>query len=182
MAVLVAMVGSSPGVLSWIHVLAAILAAISGITVGWKALARGARLSLPPIDETIPPPAEYSETWAQLCDRADNVIGGIIAMLPDDVKDEARKVPYLFEDVHRRNVRAIAPWGFTKISFPAGKSNHNGPIFLYLRTIEDVCGKSGEDFDGKIASTYLHELGHHFGWDEVDLVRHGLPSGRPPGR
>ncbi len=57
---------------------------------------------------------------------------------------------------------------------PGEVSEANGPIILYLLTIEDYCREEGVDFDAEVRLTYLHELGHHFGWDEDDLAERGL--------
>ena len=57
---------------------------------------------------------------------------------------------------------------------PGEVSVGNGPIVLYLATIEDFCVEEGEDFETEVRLTYLHELGHHFGWDEGDLEERGL--------
>jgi len=64
---------------------------------------------------------------------------------------------------------------------PGVKSDHNGPIVLFLKSIEAYCADENLDFEEKVRFTYLHELGHHFGWDEVDLARHSLPSARLDG-
>ena len=40
--------------------------------------------------------------------------------------------------------------------------------------IDEFCADEGEDFDDEVRLTYLHELGHHLGWDEGDLEARGL--------
>jgi predicted Zn-dependent protease with MMP-like domain len=171
------------GGLMWLRVIIGFLCVIAAVWGGTQAFLKGYRASPQKEEEPVTPPPEVpiSETWAQLCVRADKVIVGLIYMLPDDIKDEARKVPYLFKERLEKESDGYITLGNYHNFVPGRKSEYMGPIFLFLRSIEDVCAKSGEDFDAKVATTYLHELGHHFGWDEVDLVRHGLPSGRPPG-
>jgi predicted Zn-dependent protease with MMP-like domain len=41
-------------------------------------------------------------------------------------------------------------------------------------TIEEFCVEEGGDFTDEVRVTYLHELGHHLGWDEDDLEGRGL--------
>jgi predicted Zn-dependent protease with MMP-like domain len=47
-------------------------------------------------------------------------------------------------------------------------------ISLYLDNIWDYVEQDREAFVGEVAITYLHELGHYFGWDEDDLEARGL--------
>ena len=47
-------------------------------------------------------------------------------------------------------------------------------IFLYLDNIYDVAEGDMEVFKDEVRLTYLHELGHYFGWDEDDLEERGL--------
>ncbi len=126
----------------------------------------------------IPP---SSTDWDDLCSRANRIIGELIAQFPDDIASEAKTVPCLFKERAETESEGYRTLGRYHNFIPGHKSDYKGPIFLYLKTIEEVCAANGEDFETQIKTTYLHELGHHFGWDEVDLARHGLPSGRPPG-
>jgi predicted Zn-dependent protease with MMP-like domain len=50
----------------------------------------------------------------------------------------------------------------------------NGPIVLYLGAIQLYCEEEGVSFNDEVRVTYLHELGHHFGWDEDELAKRGL--------
>ena len=165
----------------WLNLIlgaAAILAVVSG---GLEAFIRGYRKSLPKEKATLPPPPPDSEDWDVLCSRANRVIEEIIAQLPSDIAIEAREVPYLFKERSEKESKGYRMLGSYHNFIPGHKSDYKGPIFLYLKSIEEVCAENKSDFDAEVRTTYLHELGHHFGWDEVDLVRHGLPSGRPPG-
>lgn len=178
----VAAVLSGRGAVSITEFVIAVVCVWAGVSGGWKAFRKGARLSLPPVQAPAPPLEEpITETWARLCVRADDVIKGLIFAFPADVKKEAELVPYLFREHAETERPGYRTLGRYHNFVPGRTSDHKGPIFLFLRSIAEFCAQSGEEFEAKVASTYLHELGHHFGWDEVDLVRHGLPSGRPPG-
>jgi predicted Zn-dependent protease with MMP-like domain len=47
-------------------------------------------------------------------------------------------------------------------------------ISLYLDNIWDFVEQDREAFLGEVSITYLHELGHFFGWDEDDLAARDL--------
>jgi predicted Zn-dependent protease with MMP-like domain len=47
-------------------------------------------------------------------------------------------------------------------------------IQLYLDNLWDFAEADEEVFREEVRTTYLHELGHYFGWDEDDLAARGL--------
>ena len=53
-------------------------------------------------------------------------------------------------------------------------SDSNGPIFLYIGTIYRMCLEEGLEFEEEVHRTYLHEFGHHIGWDEDDIAERDL--------
>jgi predicted Zn-dependent protease with MMP-like domain len=109
--------------------------------------------------------------WDELQARAQGVVEKTIAELPPDVRAEAQKVPCLFEPECEDDPEILGTYG----GFEEGTvSDANGPIILYLLAIEDYCLDEEADFDEEVRLTYLHELGHHFGWDEGDLEERGL--------
>ncbi len=168
-------------IISIIDGILSILFVVFGIYEGGKAFLRGYRKSSPKEktpDPAIPPPAQ---DWELLCSRARQVVDGLISQLPLDLATEANQVPCLFRERAEEESPGYRTLGTYHNFIPGRKSDHNGPIFLYLKSIEENCIENNKDFEEEISRVYLHELGHHFGWDEVDLVRHGLPSGRPPG-
>ena len=166
--------------LSWVQLIAGIAMILIGVSGGWQAFIRGYRRSLPKEKASDPLVLPATEDWVALCDRANRVIEEIISNLPSNIASEARQVPWLFKERAENESPGYRTLGHYHNFIPGHKSDYKGPIFLYLKTIEECCAEGAEDFDVKIRYVYLHELGHHFGWDEVDLVRHGLPSGRPP--
>jgi len=111
------------------------------------------------------------DPWESLRARAAHVVERTIAELPPDVLAEARKVPVLFEEESKTDPDILGTYGHFTLN-EIGEAN--GPITLYLLTINDFCDDEGEDFDDEVRLTYLHELGHHLGWDEGDLEARGL--------
>ena len=109
--------------------------------------------------------------WEQLKAEAQRVVEETIAELPPEIQAEAQKVPCLFEKVCKEDPELLGSYG----NFVPGEvSDANGPIVLYLVTLDDFCADEDADFDEEVRLTYLHELGHHLGWDEDDLEARGL--------
>ncbi len=109
--------------------------------------------------------------WEALKAKAAAVVEEAITALPEEIMAEARQVPVLFEKVCEDDPDILGTYGhFTPDEIGEAK----GPIILYLATIDDLCVEEGEDFAEEVRVTYLHELGHHLGWDEGDLEERGL--------
>ncbi|MCE0484606.1 MAG: metallopeptidase family protein [Methylacidiphilales bacterium] len=109
--------------------------------------------------------------WEELKAIAQKAIEATIAQFPSEIKEEAQKVPYLFEKECKDDPDLLGIYGHF---VPGEVSPANGPIVLYLGTIEGYCLNEGADFAEEVRLTYLHEFGHHLGWDEGDLEERGL--------
>jgi predicted Zn-dependent protease with MMP-like domain len=103
--------------------------------------------------------------------RAQRVIEATLAELPPEIQAEARGVPCLFQEWNEDDPELL---GIYSDFAPGEVSEANGPIILYLGAIEDYCADEGGDFEDEVRLTFLHELGHHFGWDEGELEERGL--------
>lgn len=55
-----------------------------------------------------------------------------------------------------------------------GGMDASGVIALYLGAIAWYCEDEGLDYADEVRTTFLHELGHHFGWDEEAVEERGL--------
>ena len=109
--------------------------------------------------------------WEALKAQAQKIIESTLAELPTEILDAARKVPVLFEPESKTDPDILGTYGHFTLH-EMGEAN--GPIVLYLAAIEDYCAEEGGEFAAEVRLTYLHELGHHFGWDEDDLEARGL--------
>ena len=109
--------------------------------------------------------------WRDLLVRAQAVVEEVMEELPPEILAEAKKVPCLFEE---RNAEDRDLMGIYGDFAPGEVSNANGPIVLYLAAIDEFCDDDGSVYEDEVRLTYLHELGHHFGWDEGDLEERGL--------
>ncbi len=109
--------------------------------------------------------------WESLKSWAEEVVGQTLSELPSEVRDEAQKVPVLYEEHCGEDPEILGTYShFT----PNEVGEANGPIILFLGTIDELCAEEGDSFAAEVRLTYLHELGHHLGWDEDDLEARGL--------
>jgi predicted Zn-dependent protease with MMP-like domain len=111
--------------------------------------------------------------WEELFGMADRTVHNTIAGLPPDLRAEAEKVPCVMK---RWPATPYSAWILGHyFGFQRGLlSEYNGPIILYLGAIHRYCTERGLDFEQQVRVTYLHEFGHHLGWDEGELERRGL--------
>jgi predicted Zn-dependent protease with MMP-like domain len=109
--------------------------------------------------------------WDELERIAQGVVDQILTELPEEIRETAREVPCLFQEYSDDDSDLLGVYGEFE---PGEVSSANGPIILYLAAIDEFCNEEGEDFADQVRVTYLHELGHHFGWDEGDLEERGL--------
>jgi predicted Zn-dependent protease with MMP-like domain len=125
-------------------------------------------------DMPADPETEFSSwgaPWEELTARAQRAVDEAQAELPDDVRATALEVPTLFEEWHPSRE------GVLGVYYNQGTpdvSTRRGPIVLYLRAIESWCRRARRDFDEQVRGTYLHELGHHVGWNEGQVQERGL--------
>jgi predicted Zn-dependent protease with MMP-like domain len=110
-------------------------------------------------------------TWPQLLGAAERVVGEAIAELPSDIQAEAQKVPVIYQPFCEEDPEILGRYGHFELD---AVSPANGPIVLYLETIEDFARDEDSTFADEVRITYLHELGHHLGWGEEDLEARGL--------
>jgi predicted Zn-dependent protease with MMP-like domain len=126
-------------------------------------------------DSNLPAPVRAADpAWQALTDRADGVVQAAIAELPDDVRAEAESVPVLFEERSENDKPGRVILGIYRGFVANHVSARKGPIVLYLRSIEAFSGSTTAGFDEQVRKTFLHELGHHLGWGEVDVRARGL--------
>jgi predicted Zn-dependent protease with MMP-like domain len=109
--------------------------------------------------------------WEKLKAQAQDVVDQTISELPPEIAAKAQKVPLLFETESATDPDILGIYNNFELD---EVSASNGPIILYLATIEDYCMEEGSNFAVEVRLTYLHELGHHLGWDEDDLEARGL--------
>ena len=103
-----------------------------------------------------------------------------LAALPAPLREQARKLPILFE---LQPTRALQSEGiepdtlglFTGPEFADEEHVTLPPqIILFLENIWDDAEGDDAFFREEVRTTFLHELGHYLGLDEDELAERGL--------
>ena len=121
-------------------------------------------------------------TLAQRIAASTKEVEATIRRLPEPVREFARKIPVHYE---ARPPAHIIAEGFPEDILGLFDGSAHGEeisqdqpmppqISLYLDNIWDFVEQDREAFLGEVSITYLHELGHFFGWDEDDLAARDL--------
>jgi predicted Zn-dependent protease with MMP-like domain len=120
--------------------------------------------------------------WTSRLEIARDEVRQTVRRLPEPLRVRARALPLTCE--HRPSVElqedGIAPdtlglfvgeeladTGATLVPMPA-------QIILFLDNIWDYVEGHEESYRDEVRTTYLHELGHYLGLDELDLDKRGL--------
>lgn len=102
-----------------------------------------------------------------------------LAELPESLADRARAVPVVFASVPPDEPGLdddLLGLFVGDAVFASGESLDPTVtrIELYLENIWIFCERNPSLFVEEVRITFLHELGHYFGWDEDDLAERGL--------
>jgi predicted Zn-dependent protease with MMP-like domain len=119
----------------------------------------------------------------------DQVLEEILDGLPDDVRELLDEIPLIVEDEPSPEVLKdmgirLRPgelpdlcgmhWGTPlperSVSDPVGNPDR---ILMFRGPIRRLSGGSGRQLKRQIRITLLHEIGHHFGFDEEELEELG---------
>ena len=118
----------------------------------------------------------------RLTQFAADTVGAAQRKLPPELRTLARGVPVHYEALPAADVVAE---GFPDdiLGLFTGSAHgmelaHDNPappqILLYLENLWDFAEGDLDIFREEVRLTYLHELGHYFGWDEDELAARGL--------
>jgi len=111
--------------------------------------------------------------WEDLAERH---VAEIQRTLPEPIRARATEVPVFF-------IRAIDGKGGASLGIFEGYSLMEGPptrpdemprITLFIDTLAQAANYRRTVFLREVRITYLHELGHFFGWDEEQIANVGL--------
>lgn len=118
---------------------------------------------------------------ARLAEMADEVVDGVQRKLPDEIREIARALPVHCESQPDASVLAE---GFPSdiLGLFEGTAHGEEPsdyplpphIILYVENLWDYAEQDPGTFRAEVRLTYLHELGHYFGWDEDEVAARGL--------
>ena len=121
-----------------------------------------------------------SERFKQLQAEAQAVVEETIAALPKPIRQRAAGLPVSYD---ARPQQWLIDDGFDPDTLglfigSAWAETEADPlppqIVLFLENIWDFAEGDDEIFREEIRTTYLHELGHYLGLDEIDLGERGL--------
>jgi predicted Zn-dependent protease with MMP-like domain len=113
---------------------------------------------------------------------AQTEVGATIARLPARLRRHAERLPVTYEACPNQ---AIIADGYDPdllglfVGKPFDEEESGGvdlpaQIILFLECLWEFSEEDEEIFIDEVATTYLHELGHYLGLDEIDLEERGL--------
>ena len=125
---------------------------------------------------------ERPPIFARLSRDAQHEIERVQTGLPQDLREEAAKVPVVFE---MRAERALLEAGETEDDLlglfvgeaydeTAGDTPVPPQIYLFLANIWDYAEGDQRVYLREVRKTYLHELGHFLGLGESELEDRGM--------
>lgn len=114
---------------------------------------------------------------------ARQVVESVQKRLPAEVRAAADQVPVCYESMPNSDILA-EDWEPDLLGLFVGHE-HGGElrsdeaplppqILLFLENIWDYVDGDESVYRDEVRLTYLHELGHYFGWDEDEIARRGL--------
>lgn len=121
-------------------------------------------------------------TIEQRAAAAAREVENTLRRLPPPVREFAKKIPVHYE---ARPPAHIVEEGFAEDILGLFDGSAHGEeisqdqlmppqISLYLDNIWEFVEQDRDEFLAEVGVTYLHELGHYFGWDEDDLASRDL--------
>jgi predicted Zn-dependent protease with MMP-like domain len=121
-----------------------------------------------------------SKRWQQLLSLAQREVEATLAALPEPVRRQAAPLPVSYEAHPERN-RLNEEYDPDLLGLFIGaalaepdESPLPPQIILFLENLWDFAGENEEFYREEVRTTYLHELGHYLGLDEIDLEERGL--------
>ena len=123
-----------------------------------------------------------SGDWSTLLAIAESEVQRVLAMLPRDLRVEARRLPVTFESrpakpLQADGIEADTLGLFVGEAYPDAETGGvplPAQIILFLENIWDAADEDEAVYREEIRTTFLHELGHYLGLDEIDLEERGL--------
>lgn len=123
-----------------------------------------------------------SGDWSTLLAVAESEVQRILRALPRELRAEAQRIPVSFEIRPGKALRddGIEPdtLGLFVGEAYADTATSGAPfppqIILFLENIRDAAEEDTAAYRKEIRTTFLHELGHYLGLDEIDLEERGL--------
>ena len=121
-------------------------------------------------------------TTAELTAEAEKVVAATQRRLPPELRELARALPVVCHDWPSDEILGedfeediLGMFVGAARDESAGEGNPVPPhILLFVENLYDFAEEDREVYREEVRITYLHELGHYFGWDEDELEARGL--------
>lgn len=113
---------------------------------------------------------------------ADEEVKGVLGALPPELTKPAKACAISFEERPGRGAHDEELEG-DELGLFEGQSLLEEPgvvagemprIRLFLRNLWEWVEEDEQDYRDEVGTTFMHELGHYFGWDEQDVEERGL--------
>jgi predicted Zn-dependent protease with MMP-like domain len=121
-----------------------------------------------------------SKRWQQLLSIAQREVEATLAALPAPVRRQAAPLPVSYE-THPEKNKLNEEYDPDLLGLFVGaalaepdESPLPPQIILFLENLWDFAEENEEIYREEVRTTYLHELGHYLGLDEIDLEERGL--------
>lgn len=120
--------------------------------------------------------------WNQLEQVARKVLDRTLATFPPEIRVHVDRIPLSLRETPSPEMEeegiaadtlglfvgeSLQEAGLTDLPMP-------GQILLFLRNIWEFAEGDPDLYREEVRITWLHELGHYFGWDEADLFDRDL--------
>jgi predicted Zn-dependent protease with MMP-like domain len=118
--------------------------------------------------------------WSKLVDLAQAEVKATLRALPAPLREQVRRLPVTYEP---RPSQALLEEGwepdllglFVGVPYAQeGQAPYPQQIFLFLENLWEETEGDEEFYRQEVRTTYLHELGHYLGLDEIDLEERDL--------
>ncbi|MCC7373942.1 MAG: metallopeptidase family protein [Verrucomicrobiales bacterium] len=119
--------------------------------------------------------------WEVLLGAAKEEVAATLASLPTELRASASQLPVVYE---RRPSRALVKDGLDPdllglfVGDPRAEDGQHSAlpaqIILFLENLWEFSDGDEDIYREEVETTFLHELGHYLGLDEIDLEERGL--------
>ncbi len=109
-------------------------------------------------------------------DMAQRHVTRIQHALPEPIRTRAMEVPVFFSRARDGPGGAYLGVfeGYSLIEGPPAQPDEMPRITLFIDTLAQEANYQRAAYLRDVRTTYLHELGHYFGWDEEQIANVGL--------
>jgi predicted Zn-dependent protease with MMP-like domain len=109
-------------------------------------------------------------------DAAQQQIAEIQCSLPEPIRTRAREVPVFFSRTgNRKSGSCLGVFeGYSLLDGPPNRPDEMPRITLFFEALARAAHYRRTVFLREVRITYLHELGHYFGWNEEQIANAGL--------